>query len=388
MHVLVLPSFYPDESNKNLGSFFKEQVKTISSSYVDVNVVYLQQKSLRKLSIKNLRNNYFQSTLSREKSWLEYMSKGWKLPTIFGDKIWIYLTGKLVDKYITKHGKPDIIHVHNVYLAGIVANNIKKKYKVPFVITEHSSVFLRKDFLTKSNLKIASEVFNNASKIIVVSESLKKRIGKLLPVVKIEILPNMVDTSFFRPLKKANNRNYTNFISVGNLDKNKNHSLLIDAFFNLSKTIQNIDLKICGEGPEKQNLQNKILNLKIGNKIELMGFQNRNELLEMYRKADCLVHTSNYETFGVVIIEALSCGLPFISTRSGGPEDIYEKSFGFLVDCNDAVVLKESMMRFINEKDDFSKEIIRNRTIYIYSHQVFLKAILKIYNEALKVKVL
>lgn len=388
MHVLVLPSFYPDESNKNLGSFFKEQVKTISSSYVDINVVYLQQKSLRKLSIKNLKNNYFQSTLSREKSWLEYLSKGWKLPTIFGDEIWIYLTGKLVDKYITKHGKPDIIHVHNLYLAGIVANNIKKKYNVPFVITEHSSVFLRKGFLTKRNLKIASEVFNNASKLIVVSESLKKSISKILPVIKIEILPNMVDTSFFKPLKKANNRNYINFISVGNLDKNKNHSLLIDAFFKLSKTIQNIDLKICGEGPEKQNLQDKIVNLKIDNKIKLMGFQNRKQLLEMYRNSDCLVHTSNYETFGVVIIEALSCGLPFISTRSGGPEDIYEKPFGFLVDCNNAAMLKQSMMKFINEKDDFSKEIIRNKTISIYSHQVFLKEILKIYNEALKVKVL
>lgn len=119
MRILVLPSFYPADSNLNLGLFFKEQVNTLAQ--LNINVTYVQQNSLSKLNYENLQKNYYQSTLNDEGSWKEFIVKSWKIPRRFGYKIGVYLFEKLVEKYIKKNRKPDLIHVHNVYLAGVAA---------------------------------------------------------------------------------------------------------------------------------------------------------------------------------------------------------------------------------------------------------------------------
>ena len=98
MHILVLPSFYPDDSNTNLGSFFKEQVKMLAEFGIRVNVVYVEHKSLRTFTFKMLKYSHFQSTLDDEIFWKEYRIKGWNIPGRIGKLIWIYLTNKLIKK--------------------------------------------------------------------------------------------------------------------------------------------------------------------------------------------------------------------------------------------------------------------------------------------------
>ena len=165
MHVLVLPSFYPDDSNTNLGSFFKEQVKMLAEYGIRVNVVYVEHKSLRRFTFRALKYSHFQSTFGDEILWKEYRIKGWNIPGRIGKLIWIYLTNKLVKRYISENGKPDLIHVHNAFWAGEVAIDIKKKFKIPFIITEHSSLFISENEAQNIQSK-AENVFTDRKSVV------------------------------------------------------------------------------------------------------------------------------------------------------------------------------------------------------------------------------
>jgi len=367
MHVLVIPSFYPDESNILNGIFVREQVRSLSDEVSKISIIYAEQRSLRKFNLTNLRSSYFQFHCIKDDNWNEIRVKGWNLPTILGKRIWIHNNLRLFKKYIKIFGKPDLIHAHNIFNSGFVASSISKKYNIPFVITEHDSGFLMNSF-TKYKLDTASNIYKNASKVLAVSNSLKLVLERITPNLKVNVVPNIINPMFFKKPKrdkKIKDRCPIKFIAIGNLNKNKGHILLINSFLIISN--ENITLEIIGEGPERDNILRKINELGLQNKIKLLGKLKPEDIYNNLIDSDCLVHASSYETFGVVLIEALATGLPFISTKSGGPEDIFENGFGYLVEKNKVNKLSEAMLTFLQNKDTFNKSIIRKRAFKKYS---------------------
>jgi L-malate glycosyltransferase len=383
MHLLILPSYYPDEFFPNLGSFFKEQVNTLAKFGVQVNVIYVERKSLRVLSFSKFLKCYFQSTVTDEYKWKEYRIKGWNIPGRIGKILWIHWSIKVFERYINENGKPDIIHAHNIFWAGVLANKINKKFKVPFIITEHDSTFLIKG-LSQRQKNIAREIYPSATAIIAVSNSLRTAILKIVPELNIHIIPNIVDTDFFKPngIEKYNDNN-VKFLTIGNLNKNKGHELLIDAFYRVLKINENATLDICGDGEEKKKLYEKIEFLKLRNKVKLLGHLSKSQILEKLQESDCLVHSSYFETFGVVLIEAMSCGIAFISTKSGGPEDIYEEKAGYLVETGDVEALSQAMIKFIQQKNTFSKSELRSIAINKYGRKVIFDKLTNIYSKTI-----
>lgn len=381
MHILILPSFYPDEFNPILGSFFEEQVRTLAEQDVLVNVVYVEQLSLRKLNFHKVLKNHFQSAKTARDKWTEYRIKGWKMPWRIGTKIWIFLSFRLVEKYLIWNGKPDLIHVHNIFWAGVVAEKIFRKYKIPFLITEHSSEFLRMDHLSHRERVIALNVYSNAVKIITVSKSLRRAIERIKPDLVIDIIPNVVDTNFFTPnKKKLDNENTIKFLAIGNLNRNKGHALLIDAFYEAFRSNKAIVLDICGDGSEKTALIKKIHSLNLEKEIKLLGSLNKLQILEKLRESDCLVLSSYFETFGVVLIEAMSCGVPFITTKCGGPEDIYQPEVGLIVESGNVRLLAQAMLDFIAQRKSFSISKLRSVALNKYSKQKVYEQLMVAYS--------
>ena len=112
------------------------------------------------------------------------------------------------------------------------------------------------------------------------------------------------------------------FINIAHLNKNKNQLHLIKSFTKVFKGNQFYKLLIVGQGPEKNNLQNWIDSNTMNSQIRLYGSASREEVRDLLHQSDCFVLSSKIETFGVVLIEAMSCGLPVLSTKCGGPESI------------------------------------------------------------------
>jgi len=281
----------------------------------------------------------------------------------------------------SNHEKFDLIHAHSRFLkAGLLANEIKKSYNIPYLITEHSS-FLFKNKFPRNIINSLNNVYENASLIIAVSQTLINTINtKINCATKIVLIPNILDDKF-EDLVINEKKEISNFkfVNVGSLLPIKNHKLLIDAFKLICN--KNIELTIVGNGPLLNEL--KRYSTKIPN-ILFKGSLSNNEVLETLTNSHAFILSSNNETFGVAIIEALACGLPVISTKSGGPEFIITKTNGLLVENNNPISLSNAMLELIKNYNIYNALDIRNECIKNYGTNTFTNRIIPIYNNMLQ----
>lgn len=152
-------------------------------------------------------------------------------------------------------------------------------------------------------------------------------------------------------IEKISNKKSTlqnkQLLSVGRLDKVKGFEDLIDIFNIFQKKYPDWTLHIVGEGSEKQNLQNKIHSLHLDKKILLCGNKLSDELEQEYLNSSIFLMTSFSESFGLVLVEAASYGLPLVAFDSaqGAKEIITNDKNGFLVPDRN----KEIFVKRINE---------------------------------------
>ena len=143
----------------------------------------------------------------------------------------------------------------------------------------------------------------------------------------------------------------------------------------LSKEIPNIVLTIIGDGPEKDKLKLLSHKLEVNNRINFIGYQKKIVVADIIRDHDALVLSSQVETFGVVLIEAMSAGLPVIATKCGGPESIVLPETGMLVESNDKNKLFNAMRIMIENYDNYDSKIIRQIAINTYGDKAYGKNI-------------
>jgi glycosyltransferase involved in cell wall biosynthesis len=147
-------------------------------------------------------------------------------------------------------------------------------------------------------------------------------------------------------------RGFNNHIlAVGRLSEEKDFKTLIRAFALLSKELHG-KLVILGEGPLREELKAFVTELGLDDCIALPGFVR--DTYPMYRSADLFVLSSLWEGFGNVIVEALECGVPVVSTNCpGGPSEILEDGrYGKLVPVGDPVALAAAMVQSLSEQHD------------------------------------
>ena len=202
--------------------------------------------------------------------------------------------------------------------------------------------------------------YNQADGVIAVSQGVKKdlcRIGKL-PTRKVNVIYNPAahDLPFnYKCIVDRNkiwggNSDY-NILSVGALKEQKDHKTLIEAFSLIPSSV-NAKLIILGEGPLRSSLERLIDRLGLNDSVLLPGFFI--DPYPWYFSADLFVLSSMWEGFGNVIVEALECGIPVVSTNcDSGPSEILENGrYGSLVPIDDPEKLSASMVANIGKKND------------------------------------
>lgn len=224
-------------------------------------------------------------------------------------------------------------------------------------------------------------LFIKNNKIIAVSNGVKQDLLKnsFINSKKIKVIYNpifkksitirandKITHSFF-------NKNNKIIIAIGRLSKIKDFPTLIKAFKILSKSNENLRLIILGEGKERDNLEKLIKNYNIENKVDLPGF--KDNPYAYLSKSDVFVLSSLSEGFGNVLVEAMACGTPVISTNCpGGPPEILDNGkYGKLVPVSDfkllAKAIEESLKNptnpeiLIKRAKDFDVEKITNKYI-------------------------
>lgn len=211
------------------------------------------------------------------------------------------------------------------------------------------------------DLKYAGEITRCASKLdylVLVSKSLKtfytKELRKKKSNCKCLYIPNVLD--YLPPhLAKLEEKR---LISVGRLSEEKGYMDLLKIYNILEKKHPDWTLDIIGDGPERENLESYIKEHNLGAKITLHGFQNKEYIDKILDKSSIYLMTSYTESFGIVLIEAMSHGLPCIafSSAEGARELIDSVNNGYLIKNRNAYA-------YIKKVEDLMADIEIRKTI-------------------------
>lgn len=230
--------------------------------------------------------------------------------------------------------------------ANIVAVLAAKLNKIPSIISERNNPMI--EDVPRFWVILRSLVYPKASKVILQTEGVKKFFTKRIKNDKIAILPNPISSDL--SLKRKENATKEKIIlTVGRLDANKCHNLILKALKNIDT--EDWKLVIVGSGPKEEELNNYIAENNLANKAEIVG--KIKQIDSYYNKAGIFVFTSRTEGFPNVLLEALHFGIPAISTDCNfGPSEIIENGEnGYLIPMNDQGELEDKLTRLIKNKE-------------------------------------
>ena len=248
---------------------------------------------------------------------------------------------------------PDVIHNHSMFTMGLHAVLAAKKLKIPLINHYHTYLEQYLNHLPsvlKASEKIATYAirkntkffFGSSNLIITPSQVMKKYLEKIGVKKKIKVVPFGIDLKKFSAAKE--HQKFT-VLHVGRLSKEKNICDIFPLFAEFAKR-KNVVLKIVGEGCEQENLKKVVKQLRLTRKVKFLNWVSRNKLPRIYNSADVFITLSESETFGIVILEAMACGLPIIGIRATAvPELVTDKKNGFLINKNN----KKHIVKKLNE---------------------------------------
>lgn len=340
MKILHLTKWYPNLLDPTKGIFIKRQIDLISKN-IDNKVIYLQKNS-------NQINNYI--IKRTKKNNIEEFIIYYKKDNIISKINLLYICLKEIINY-----NPDLIHSHIMGWNSTLSYIIYKFKNIPFIVSEHWSGYSTKSKYKLSNLSkfIRILVAKNTKRLIVVSNSLKNEMIKFGIKSQFKIIPNVVDCKV-SSVKK--NKIFT-FIFIGDLvDEVKNISQIIIAINELIKKNINVKLDIIGNGKDLKNLKNLRDRLFLNKKINFLGSKSKENIDIYIQKSHVLIINSFYESFSIVCVEALSLGIPVISSKCGGPEEYLTESTGILFDNNIPNSLINAMIEIKRNYKNYRKK--------------------------------
>lgn len=367
MNVLIVPSWYKSEINPVLGSFFREQALALSKQGHNVYVADATLQSLRNLFCRRMfrlcrYDDEGLNTYSR-------ISPAFGLGRTASGGLGIYFRNlKRIYKALVADGvEVDVIHAHSFFPAGIAAVRLGKEYGIPVVVTEHNSLVLTGK-LQKGRLELLKETVDSSTEFVCVSGALRDSVLRLTDTKKdIKVIPNLLDARFV--YKAKNGMASFTYVSIGNLIQSKRFDLTLKAFAKVAESIENIRLVIVGDGVLKNDLRSLATKLGVGDKVDFKGRLPKDKVLEELYKSNVFVLPSDFETFGVVYIEALASGTPVIATRNGGAECIVTEDNGILTDVGSEEQLIDAMLSLYKEYDRYNKESISKNCIALYGEE-------------------
>jgi len=300
--------------------------------------------------------------------------------------LWIKAGLSLVENYIRDHDRPDLVHAHCALYAGCLAEAVKRKHNIPYVLTEHSSYFGQHRFKRHLYRRDAQLAYKNADSVTVVSPALGEKLRFEIGMKGRDWIwtPNMVEREFepFSSGTRADVETFR-FLNVGVMTKVKGQRDLLRAFARVFQGKRGIELRIVGDGPEMEALRALALNLGINDQVRFLGLLGRDAVIKEMREANVFVLSSHYETFGVVLIEALACGIPVVATACGGPDCIIDKNNGYLVPPKNPQQLANGMLEIFSNVHAFSKERLRQECLRRFGEASVIERVISIYSRVL-----
>lgn len=215
--------------------------------------------------------------------------------------------------------------------------------------------------------KISRKIIIKNSQAYIASSTKTKEAQIYYGANKNKIYTSYLTVDIEKYLYKKEKFNSVNLLYVGSLVKRKGVDLLIKA---LSHINLEYNLTIIGEGPEKDSLINKAIELGVNEKIRFVGFKDIEELNNYYRKSDIFILPTREDCFGLVILEAMCNSMCVVSSKyADGAYDLIKNDSGIIVDPYNEIEFANALEKLISNKklvESISKNAYKNSTNFSF----------------------
>lgn len=344
-YILWLPSWYPNELEPYHGDFIQRHAKAASWHH-PVTVIFFTEYG-EKVSSACKIEEQVQGNLKEIIVYVPFKTFFRPLDRIRYNLRFYSFSRKFLKNYFRENGLPSFVHVHVPVKAGNLALWIKRKWSIPFIASEQASTYLEgagADFFENRHWlyrKQVKKIFSEASVVTNVSNTVRKILIKRFPIKRSAVIYNVVDTGLFH--WSAEKENVFTYIHVSSLTQQKNVFGMLRAFkkfFEIRK-----DWQLIMVGPYTAGIRQFIDEEKLTEHVYLTGEVPYAEVARRMQKSNVFVLFSRHENFPCVIVEALCCGLPVISSDVAGVGEAVNASNGVLVRSEDEDQLVQALGR-------------------------------------------
>lgn len=286
--------------------------------------------------------------------------------------------------------KPDIVNAHYASGYGTLARLAKLK---PLILSVWGSDVYDFPYRNKFNRWLIKKNLLYANKISSTSYCMSQQVKNLLPNYSkdISVIPFGVDVNLFKKYTTSKKNNKFIICNIKTLSNNYGIDVLINSFdlllTNLKKDgkfdlIKNLELHIYGDGPQKTDLKKMIHSLKLDKFIFLKGKVENSKIPTILNDVNIFCCTSNKESFGVAIVEAMACEVAVLATDAEGFKEIIQNGVnGLIVEKGNIFEIEKGLRILINNAQlryDISKSG-RDRVLKLYNWDENVELMLKIY---------
>lgn len=241
---------------------------------------------------------------------------------------------------LTSSNQYDVIHYFFSLPTGLLRYLPGRHRQVPYIISLRGSDVPGYDDYNKNLqrmhkvlLPITRALWRGAARVVALSKDLATSALRSDPIVKIDVVPNGIESELFLKNNSVKEQQGAEkpieLICVARLIERKGIQHLLMA---LAEMKESLHLTVVGEGNYMPELQALATRLNLDDRVNFYGYCPREKLVGLYNRSDIFVLPSMAESFGMVFVEAMSCGLPVIGARVGGVPDIISESNGILVE--------------------------------------------------------
>ena len=350
MHILEIPSFFTPYG----GEFCLEQAKALKALGHEVRILsnVLLGFTIGGKDFLVLPSCRFEHEREGITIYQSYQ-RGWPRMVHHNVKHWVGIVRSMFADYVAKYGKPDILHAHCAKWAGYAAMIISREYGIPYVITEHLPKLILEPELgpapsTAWQVPLLKEAYHEAAQVITVSDELVAELADYFGHDFRHItIGNVVNTDFyaFRKRRLMDGRRFA-FCCPAVFNHRKGYDVLFKAFALLAKVCPETELHIAGRGTDSKDCRRLMRFYGLKGNVTCHGALDAEGMKRLYYQSDALVLATRNESQGLVIAEAMSTGIPAISTQ-GVPKSMQLDAGFRYVPVGDAEALMMEMQKAV-----------------------------------------
>ena len=373
LHVLFLSSWFPSKTHPTLGNFVQRHAEAVSL-FANITVLYLS---------KNVNFNDFEIEDEVEGNVrmvrVYYNSNGF----LFRNRILAFKKG--ITQINFNQNKPDIIQLNMVWPEGWQALFIQRKWKIPFVISDNWTGYHPNErsplpFLIKRYMRF---IANRSKLLLPVTLQLEKAMRTLGFNKPSIIVPNVVNTSYFRNEVKNEIQTYVHLSHLEN--DHKNIEGILQVWKKFSDQVEEVILELGGDG-DIQHWKKRSQELRIReSSISFFATLNQQEVAVKMNASHTFVLFSNYENLPLVMIEAMASGMNIIATNVGGiAEHMGFCKWNKLIEAKNEEQLLNALNESHIEINEINREEISDYAKNHFSFEAVGKQFMNAYEQALK----